>query len=57
MIHTHSICAVMATLLTEGREFKVSNLEMIKGIKMETEGERVYGFGDGKWVVYGGWMG
>jgi methylthioribulose-1-phosphate dehydratase len=32
-IHTHSQHAVMATLLWPGKEFRVSGLEMIKGIK------------------------
>ncbi|KAJ8869689.1 hypothetical protein PR048_028683 [Dryococelus australis] len=32
VIHTHSKHAVMATLLYPGREFKVTHLEMIKGI-------------------------
>ncbi|KDQ11501.1 hypothetical protein BOTBODRAFT_35377 [Botryobasidium botryosum FD-172 SS1] len=33
-IHTHSQHAVMATLLWEGDVFKVSHLEMIKGIRL-----------------------
>lgn len=33
-IHTHSQHAVMATLLWPGKEFKVSHLEMIKGMRM-----------------------
>lgn len=33
VIHSHSINAVLATIITEGNEFKVSHEEMIKGIK------------------------
>lgn len=33
-IHTHSQHAVMATLLWPGKEFKVSHLEMIKGMRV-----------------------
>ncbi|XP_046384235.1 methylthioribulose-1-phosphate dehydratase [Ischnura elegans] len=33
VIHSHSKSAVMATMLYPGKEFKVSHLEMIKGIK------------------------
>jgi methylthioribulose-1-phosphate dehydratase len=32
VIHTHSKFAVMATLLTKGPEFKITHLEMIKGV-------------------------
>lgn len=33
VIHTHSKTALLATLLYPGKEFKVTHLEMIKGIK------------------------
>lgn len=33
-IHTHSQHAVMATLLWPGKEFKISHLEMIKGMRV-----------------------
>lgn len=33
VIHTHSKAALLATLLYPGKEFKVTHLEMIKGIK------------------------
>lgn len=33
VIHTHSKSALMATLLYPGKEFKVTHLEMIKGVK------------------------
>ncbi|KAK9502247.1 hypothetical protein O3M35_011052 [Rhynocoris fuscipes] len=35
VIHSHTKHAVMATLLHPGKEFKISHLEMIKGIKNE----------------------
>jgi len=38
VIHSHSKEAVIATLLTPGREFRVSNLEMIKGIRKDSSG-------------------
>lgn len=36
VIHSHSKSAVMATLLWSGKEIKLSHLEMIKGIVLET---------------------
>lgn len=33
-IHTHSQHAVMATLLTQGNEFRITHQEMIKGIRI-----------------------
>ena len=33
VIHSHSKAAVLATLITPGNEFKITHLEMIKGIK------------------------
>lgn len=33
VIHAHSINAVLATMIVEGNEFKISHQEMIKGIK------------------------
>ena len=33
VMHSHALCAVMATALVEGDEFRVTNLEMIKGLK------------------------
>jgi methylthioribulose-1-phosphate dehydratase len=32
-IHTHSKAAVLATMLVEGNEFRISHVEMIKGIR------------------------
>ncbi|ESO02301.1 hypothetical protein HELRODRAFT_66255, partial [Helobdella robusta] len=39
VIHSHSIPAVLCTLLTLGKEFKISHIEMIKGIKKCSTGE------------------
>ena len=39
VIHSHSKHVVYATLLYPGREFRVSNLEMIKGIRKDTTGK------------------
>ncbi|OTF72376.1 methylthioribulose-1-phosphate dehydratase-like protein [Euroglyphus maynei] len=33
VIHSHSISSVLATIITDGNEFRVSHQEMIKGIK------------------------
>ncbi|XP_063980361.1 probable methylthioribulose-1-phosphate dehydratase [Diachasmimorpha longicaudata] len=38
VIHTHSKFAVMATLLWPGKEFRVTHLEMIKGIRNQQLG-------------------
>ena len=39
VIHTHSKAAVMTTLLTKGCEFRISDIEMIKGIKNNKTGK------------------
>ncbi|GAU89058.1 hypothetical protein RvY_01654 [Ramazzottius varieornatus] len=39
VIHSHSKQVLLATLLYPGREFRVSHLEMIKGIKKDTTGK------------------
>jgi methylthioribulose-1-phosphate dehydratase len=36
VIHTHSKAAVMATLLYPGKEFRVTHLEMIKVILVDS---------------------
>ncbi|KAF6205458.1 hypothetical protein GE061_019631 [Apolygus lucorum] len=45
VIHTHSKAAVLATLLYPGKEFKVTHLEMIKGIKNQAIG-RCYNYNE-----------
>lgn len=37
VIHTHSKVALMVTLLWPGKEFRVTHLEMIKGIYLLTK--------------------
>ncbi|KAK2586628.1 hypothetical protein KPH14_011675 [Odynerus spinipes] len=39
VIHTHSKVALMVTLLWPGKEFRVSHLEMIKGIRNQKSGK------------------
>lgn len=39
VIHSHSISAVLATLITNGNEVQVSHQEMIKGIKKGSSSE------------------
>lgn len=39
VIHAHSTAAVKVTLITPGVEFKISHIEMIKGIKKCSTGE------------------
>ena len=43
VIHSHSRAAVMATLLCSGREFRISHIEMIKGIRKDSVGKRASG--------------
>lgn len=38
VIHSHSKNCVMASLLCPGREFRISHIEMMKGIKKDSEG-------------------
>ncbi|XP_027205320.2 putative methylthioribulose-1-phosphate dehydratase [Dermatophagoides pteronyssinus] len=42
VIHSHSISAVLATIITDGREFRVSHQEMIKGIKRGSTNENYH---------------
>ena len=39
VIHSHSINAVLATLITHGNEFRITHQEMIKGIKKGSTNE------------------
>lgn len=41
VIHTHSKDAVMATLAFKGTEFRVTHLEMIKGIRLASENRQM----------------
>lgn len=41
VIHSHSKNALMATLFYEGKEFQISHIEVIKGIKKCKSGEFV----------------
>ncbi|BES93566.1 Probable methylthioribulose-1-phosphate dehydratase [Nesidiocoris tenuis] len=45
VIHSHSKSAVLATLLYPGKEFRVTHLEMIKGIKNQEKG-RCYNYNE-----------
>ncbi len=39
VIHSHSKAAVLATLLCPGREFRITHIEMIKGVMNYETGE------------------
>ncbi|RDD45104.1 putative methylthioribulose-1-phosphate dehydratase [Trichoplax sp. H2] len=45
VIHSHSKRAVLATIISSGNEFRISDLQMIKGIYKRTE-NRNYRFGE-----------
>ncbi|CAD5120522.1 DgyrCDS9087 [Dimorphilus gyrociliatus] len=40
IIHAHSAAAVKVTLITPGYEFKISHIEMIKGLKRDSTGKK-----------------
>ena len=42
VIHSHSKNSVMASLLCQGREFRISHIEMIKGIKKDSAGKALF---------------
>ena len=41
VIHTHSKAAVMATLISPGKEFRITHQEMIKGVQRGQTGTKM----------------